>query len=282
MLSSRILRRALEYSHLARNSIGTRDPQLAGRGPKCRPRIRASPGGSKMANPLAPPAWRPHSPALCSLRRRLSPRRQRRPDTTHSPSCSRTGAPSSTRPMKDGAPDYTAATIGPAARRNSPPGAARLGVDRRERNGRSSSASTRQLVRAEMNGFDFYARVLQPWARDPAFYLSVWPEQSDTPAHEGTVHHDVVELWTYSFPLSREAEAKLAARARDRPAPPRAGAGQSHGQCARPLGHRRRHDARPGRNARRARQEDGRQRPGAQAGDRRGPRSDGRVRRLAR
>ena len=67
-----------------------------------------------------------------------------------------------------------------------------------------------ELVRAEMNGFDFDARVLQPWARDPAFYLRVWTEQSDTPAHEGTVHHDVVELWTYSFPLDAAAESKLA------------------------------------------------------------------------
>jgi hypothetical protein len=38
----------------------------------------------------------------------------------------------------------------------------------------------------------------------------VWPEQSDTPAHEGTTHHGLVELWTYDYPLSRGAEAKLA------------------------------------------------------------------------
>ena len=27
------------------------------------------------------------------------------------------------------------------------------------------------LVRAEMNGLDFYHRVLRPWSRDPGFYL---------------------------------------------------------------------------------------------------------------
>ena len=42
-----------------------------------------------------------------------------------------------------------------------------------------------ELVRAEMNGFDFDVRVLQPWVRDPAYYATVWAEQSDTPAHEG-------------------------------------------------------------------------------------------------
>ena len=60
-----------------------------------------------------------------------------------------------------------------------------------------------------MNGLDFDIRVLQPWVRDPAFYLSVWTEQSDTPAHEGPAHHALVELWTYEFPLVPAAEKKL-------------------------------------------------------------------------
>ena len=67
------------------------------------------------------------------------------------------------------------------------------------------------LVRAEMNGMDFNIRVLKPWERDPAFYASVWTFQSDTPAHEGGTHHALVELWTYAFPLSDEAETRLAA-----------------------------------------------------------------------
>jgi Bacterial protein of unknown function (DUF885) len=67
-----------------------------------------------------------------------------------------------------------------------------------------------ELVRAQMNGLEFDLRMLQPWTRDPAFYQSVWTEQSDTPEHEGPAHHDIVELWTYSFPLSRADEKKLA------------------------------------------------------------------------
>jgi hypothetical protein len=62
-----------------------------------------------------------------------------------------------------------------------------------------------------MNGMDFNIRVLKSWARDPAFYTSIWTAQSDTPAHEGPTHHALVELWTYAFPLSPEAETKLSA-----------------------------------------------------------------------
>jgi len=65
------------------------------------------------------------------------------------------------------------------------------------------------LVRAEMNGFDFNRRVLKPWARDPAFYKSLWTYRSDVPAHEGPTHHAVVELWTYEFPLSEDEEQRL-------------------------------------------------------------------------
>ncbi len=111
-------------------------------------------------------------------------------------------------PMLDGAPDYTAASL---ARRQQELAAYRNRLEAIDTNGWPVEARVDQaLVRAEMNGFDFYARVLQPWVRDPAFYQSVWTEQSDTPAHEGTVHRDVVELWSYRFPLSREDEARLA------------------------------------------------------------------------
>ena len=70
------------------------------------------------------------------------------------------------------------------------------------------------IVRAEMNGLDFNIRVLKSWERDPAFYQSVWLYQSDTPAHEGPTNHALVELWTYSFPLSEADEAKLAGELR--------------------------------------------------------------------
>jgi hypothetical protein len=65
------------------------------------------------------------------------------------------------------------------------------------------------LVRAEMNGYDFNARILQPWARDPAFYKTVWTYRSDVPAHEGPTHHALVELWTYEFPLKARQEEQL-------------------------------------------------------------------------
>ncbi len=74
-----------------------------------------------------------------------------------------------------------------------------------------------ELLRAEMNGFDFNLRVLQPWTRDPAFYATVRTEQSDTPAHEGPNAHGLVELWTYSFPLSPQEESRLASEIRPIP-----------------------------------------------------------------
>ena len=67
------------------------------------------------------------------------------------------------------------------------------------------------LVRAEMNGYDFNRRVLKPWARDPAFYDTVWMARSDVPAHEGPTNHAVVEVWTYEFPLSPAEERRLVA-----------------------------------------------------------------------
>jgi hypothetical protein len=65
------------------------------------------------------------------------------------------------------------------------------------------------LVRAEMNGFDFNYRVLRPWARDPAFYQTIWMDRSDVPGHEGPSHHALVELWTYDFPLNSTGEQRL-------------------------------------------------------------------------
>ena len=41
-----------------------------------------------------------------------------------------------------------------------------------------------KLVKAEMNGLDFNLRILRPWARDPAFYVSVWAARTDVPLRE--------------------------------------------------------------------------------------------------
>jgi len=65
------------------------------------------------------------------------------------------------------------------------------------------------IIQAEMNGYDFNSRVLQPWVRDPAYYQTVWMEQSDVPAHEGPTNHGTLEFWTYSFPLSSDKELQL-------------------------------------------------------------------------
>ena len=73
------------------------------------------------------------------------------------------------------------------------------------------------LVMAEMNGLDFDHRVRRPWARNPAFYTMIFPEQSDVPAHEGPVIYGAVELWTYSFPLTPERAAELGAQLRTIP-----------------------------------------------------------------
>ena len=65
------------------------------------------------------------------------------------------------------------------------------------------------LIWAEMNGYDFNQRVLKPWARDPAFYVTLWLERSDVPGHEGPTHHKILDLWTYHFPLSKEDRARI-------------------------------------------------------------------------
>jgi uncharacterized protein (DUF885 family) len=112
-------------------------------------------------------------------------------------------------PSRDGAPDYTPATI---SRRHEELGHYRA----RLRDIDPGSWPVEQqvdyhILRAEMNGLGFEIRVLRPWERDPAFYTSIWIEQSDTPVHEGPTHHAIIDLWTYSFPLTPATEAQLTA-----------------------------------------------------------------------
>ena len=121
-----------------------------------------------------------------------------------------------TPPSQEGAPDYRASTF---ERRRTELARLRERLAALEASAGSTDARIDlALLRAEMNGFDFNLRVLQPWARDPAFYSTVRTEQSDTPAHEGPNAHGLVELWTYSFPLSPQAEARLAGELRPIPA----------------------------------------------------------------
>jgi hypothetical protein len=110
-------------------------------------------------------------------------------------------------PLLDGAPDYTVETF-----EKRWPGF-------RELQSRLQSIDTTKwsvenqvdwmIVWAEMNGYDFNHRILKPWARDPAFYKSVWSDRSDVPAHEGPTHHGTTELWTYTFPLSTEERLRV-------------------------------------------------------------------------
>jgi len=110
-------------------------------------------------------------------------------------------------PVTDGAPDYTAGQF--VARRND-----FVALRTRLQQFEISTWPVHQqvdwhIVRAEMNGYDFNERVLRPWARDPAFYNTVWTYRSDVPGHEGPTHHALVELWTYDFPLTDPDEQKL-------------------------------------------------------------------------
>jgi len=75
-----------------------------------------------------------------------------------------------------------------------------------------------KLVKAEMNGLDFNLRVLRPWARDPAFYVSVWAARTDVPLREGPIVYPEIELYTYRFPLSAEAQLELTHKIRAIPA----------------------------------------------------------------
>ncbi len=68
------------------------------------------------------------------------------------------------------------------------------------------------LIRAEMDGLDFDHRVRRPWARNPAFYVTLFPAQSDVPAHEGPVNNGWIDLWLYDYPLSQADAEELAIR----------------------------------------------------------------------
>ena len=110
-------------------------------------------------------------------------------------------------PLRDGVPDYTATTT---AARHQELGAYRQRLATIDPAGWPVEQQVDwHLVRAEMNGMDFNIRVLRPWARDPAFYATVWTYRSDTPAHEGPTAHALVELWKYTPPLSEEKAADL-------------------------------------------------------------------------
>ena len=112
--------------------------------------------------------------------------------------------------LVDGVPDYRAAAMD-AQRRELPAWQARL----REFDPSGWPVAQQvdwHLVRAEMNGLAFDHRVLRPWERNPAFYVTIYPDESDQPAREGPFAWGGIDLWKYSFPLSAEKAAELAGR----------------------------------------------------------------------
>lgn len=110
-------------------------------------------------------------------------------------------------PLREGAPDYTAETFEKRRPAFEKLQARLLAID--TTGWPVAQQVDWRIVRAEMNGYDFNQRVLQPWARDPAFYKSLWTARSDVPAHEGPTHHRTTEIWTYAFPLSPAERERL-------------------------------------------------------------------------
>ncbi len=107
----------------------------------------------------------------------------------------------------DGVPDYTPAAMARQAR-----GLKDFQLRLTAIDPRSWSVPQQvdfHLVRAEMNGLDFDHRVLQPWARDPGFYVTVFADETDQPAREGPHALGMVELVKWRFPLDARAAAAL-------------------------------------------------------------------------
>jgi hypothetical protein len=119
-------------------------------------------------------------------------------------------------PRVDGVPDYSVTAMATQHR-------ALASFQQRLRAMDTTGWSVRQqvdwhVVRAEMNGMDFDHRVLRPWANNPAYYVTVFNEQSDQPAREGPYADGGVELWQLTWPLTPAAAAQLDAGVRIIPA----------------------------------------------------------------
>lgn len=112
--------------------------------------------------------------------------------------------------MVDGVPDYGAAAM---AQKAAGLAQFRERLAAIDRSGWPQAALTDyRLVEAELNGFDFSLRVLKPWARDPSFYQTIFGEESDVPAHEGPSASPNIDLFKFSWPLSRADDRLLTAQ----------------------------------------------------------------------
>ena len=110
-------------------------------------------------------------------------------------------------PLLDGAPDYTEKTFEKRWPKFKELHSELQSID--TTNWPIENKVDWMIVWAEMNGYDFNHRILKPWTRDPDFYKLVWTYRSDVPAHEGPTHHGTTELWTFTFPLSKEERTRL-------------------------------------------------------------------------
>jgi Bacterial protein of unknown function (DUF885) len=112
--------------------------------------------------------------------------------------------------LKGGVADYSAGAM--AAKATALPGWRRR-LDAIDTRGWTIEELTDyKLVAAEMNGLDFNLRILRPWARDPAFYVSVWSSRTDVPAREAPVVFPEIELYNFRYPLSAAAQHELQAK----------------------------------------------------------------------
>jgi len=68
-----------------------------------------------------------------------------------------------------------------------------------------------QIVRAEVSSLDFDHRVMQPWAKNPGYYVTFFTEESDQPKREGPFAEGAIELWSYKQPLSAPDAAAVEA-----------------------------------------------------------------------
>src|SRR3954471_19630059 len=106
-----------------------------------------------------------------------------------------------------GKPDYSAAVMAAKARRLREFQRRLAAID--TKGWTASDVGDYRLVHAEMNGLDFFLRVLKPWARDPGFYQTVFSEMSDVPAHEGPSAEPNIDLHNFGYPLAPGEDARL-------------------------------------------------------------------------
>ena len=106
-----------------------------------------------------------------------------------------------------GRPDYSATAMAAKARGLADFRRRLNAIDRRAFS--ASQIGDWRLVEAEMNGLDFFLRILRPWARDPDFYQTIFAEMSDVPAHEGPSAEPNIDLHNFTYPLSSADDARL-------------------------------------------------------------------------